>query len=90
MKIGDSGVRTVTSEVQKKFRRKSLFKHRCEANGSHERPKKRARDDNDMFGLDKLIGIMSPKSDHIHNEEIDMHGGFLTPDLNKKTDVGGY
>ncbi|KAI3712069.1 hypothetical protein L1987_70618 [Smallanthus sonchifolius] len=60
----DANVKVGTSLARKKFRRKALFKNRGEVTGSYERPKKRQRDDNDMFGLDKLIGIVAPPSDH--------------------------
>ncbi|MFS7960243.1 hypothetical protein Hanom_Chr08g00700931 [Helianthus anomalus] len=60
---GGSAVRNVNSMTRKKYRRKSLFKSRGESGGSCERPKKRLRDENDIFGLDKLIGIMSSNSD---------------------------
>ncbi|MFS7931604.1 hypothetical protein Hanom_Chr04g00357881 [Helianthus anomalus] len=58
-----SVVQPVTANVRKKFRRKSLFKNRNEGSGSLERPKKRHMENNDMFGLDKLIGILSGTDD---------------------------
>ncbi|MFS7989270.1 hypothetical protein Hanom_Chr11g01044721 [Helianthus anomalus] len=58
-----SEVQNVTSTGRKKFRRKSLFKNKSEGSGSLERPKKRPRENNDMFDLDKLIGILSDASE---------------------------
>ncbi|MFS8019718.1 hypothetical protein Hanom_Chr15g01406991 [Helianthus anomalus] len=49
----------VKASSRKKFWRKSLYNHRGESSGSLERPKKHLRDENDIFGLDKIIGIMS-------------------------------
>ncbi|MFS7993090.1 hypothetical protein Hanom_Chr12g01089991 [Helianthus anomalus] len=48
------GAHMAASTGRKKFRRKSLFKNRNEGSGSIERPKKRPRENNDMFGLDRL------------------------------------
>ncbi|KAL9992415.1 hypothetical protein Hdeb2414_s0015g00446931 [Helianthus debilis subsp. tardiflorus] len=59
-----ANVKVGTALVRKKFRRKALFRNRGEVSVSHECPKKRQRDDNDMFGLDKLIGIVASSSDH--------------------------
>ncbi|KAJ0600784.1 hypothetical protein HanIR_Chr03g0121051 [Helianthus annuus] len=70
-----SGVR---SGNRKKFRKK-----RGESGGSQERPKKRFREDNDMFGLDKLIGIMSSNAENTHNEESHLDGSLMTTDLKK-------
>ncbi|KAI3775000.1 hypothetical protein L1987_49568 [Smallanthus sonchifolius] len=77
-----------TSLARKKFRRKALFKNRGEVTGSYERPKKRQRDDNDMFGLDKLISIVAPPSDHSFCGIRDSDEGLCTPDLNKWYDMG--
>ncbi|KAF5813597.1 putative RNA recognition motif domain, nucleotide-binding alpha-beta plait domain superfamily [Helianthus annuus] len=41
---------------RKKFRRKSLVTNRSGGSGSSERPKKRPRENNDMFDIDRLIG----------------------------------
>lgn len=76
-----------TSKGRKKFRRKNMFKNRGEASGSQERPKKRSRDDNDPFGLDRLIGIMATSTPQGTNEERESHGTFCTPDLNMGSDL---
>ncbi|KAF5800980.1 putative RNA recognition motif domain, nucleotide-binding alpha-beta plait domain superfamily [Helianthus annuus] len=54
---GVSGSHSAAATGRKKFRRKNLFNNRNASSGSLERPKKRARDNNDMFGLNKLIVI---------------------------------
>ncbi|KAI3801741.1 hypothetical protein L1987_29855 [Smallanthus sonchifolius] len=84
----DVNVKVGTSLARKKFRRKALFKNRGEVTGSYERPKKRQRDDNDMFGLDKLIGIVAPPSDHSFCGIRDSDEDLCTPDLNKRYDMG--
>ncbi|KAI3818529.1 hypothetical protein L1987_12338 [Smallanthus sonchifolius] len=84
----DANVKVGTSLARKKFRRKALFKNKGEVTGSYKRPKKRQRDDNDMFGLDKLIGIVAPPSDHSFCGIRDSDEGLCTPDLNKRYDMG--
>ncbi|KAJ0524618.1 putative RNA recognition motif domain, nucleotide-binding alpha-beta plait domain superfamily [Helianthus annuus] len=54
---GVSGSHSAAATGRKKFRRKNLFNNRNASSGSLERPKKRARENNDMFGLNKLIAI---------------------------------
>ncbi|KAJ0679989.1 putative RNA recognition motif domain, nucleotide-binding alpha-beta plait domain superfamily [Helianthus annuus] len=54
---GVSGSHSAAATGRKKFRRKNLFNNRNASSGSLERPKKRARENNDMFGLNKLIVI---------------------------------
>lgn len=78
---------------RKKFRRKSLFNNRSGGTGSGERPKKRSRENNDLFDVDRLIGIMQvnpvvPSSVETGGEEnggsrSEDSGVFMTPDLNK-------
>ncbi|KAJ0699565.1 putative RNA recognition motif domain, nucleotide-binding alpha-beta plait domain superfamily [Helianthus annuus] len=75
-----------TSVARRKFRRRSLFKNRGDASGSQERPKKRQRDGNDIFGLDKLIGIVDYTPVHTSSVERDSDGDFCTPDLNKRSE----
>ncbi|KAI3825940.1 hypothetical protein L1987_07700 [Smallanthus sonchifolius] len=41
-----------------------------------------------MFGLDKLIGIVAPPSDHSFCGIRDSDEGLCTPDLNKRYDMG--
>ncbi|MFS8006721.1 hypothetical protein Hanom_Chr14g01252511 [Helianthus anomalus] len=75
--------------VRKKFRRRHFFKNRGESSGSHERPKKRQRDNNDPFGLDGIIGIMSVNTPQQESNERDanFYEGFVTPDLNSNVPV---
>ncbi|MFS7904747.1 hypothetical protein Hanom_Chr01g00039661 [Helianthus anomalus] len=70
--------------VRKKFRRRHFFKNRGESSGSHERPKKRQRDDNDPYGLDGIIGIMSVNTPQQESDERDANfcESFVTPDFN--------
>ncbi|KAJ0508026.1 putative RNA recognition motif domain, nucleotide-binding alpha-beta plait domain superfamily [Helianthus annuus] len=84
-----SGRQTVSSTGGKKFRRKSLFNNRSEGSGSIERPKKRPRENNDLFGLDKLIGIISEASESGGSGEAAGNDCFLTPDLNQRVTAGG-
>ncbi|KAI3705363.1 hypothetical protein L1987_75599 [Smallanthus sonchifolius] len=74
--------------VRKKFRRKKLFKNRGESSGSQERPKKRLRDDNDPFVLDKLIGIISTNTVYDVDEETVCNEDGVIPDLNTQSDAG--
>ncbi|MFS7934897.1 hypothetical protein Hanom_Chr05g00397021 [Helianthus anomalus] len=73
------------STSQKKYKKKPLFKNRVVSPGSQERPKKRARENSDIFGLDKLIGIINSSSsgNETSEEEASISVGFCTPDLNK-------
>ncbi|MFS7938320.1 hypothetical protein Hanom_Chr05g00438261 [Helianthus anomalus] len=75
--------------VRKTFRRKHFFKNKGESNGSHERPKKRQRDDNDPFGLDRIIVIMSVNTPQQESDERDANfcEGFVTQDLNSNVPV---
>ncbi|MFS7901133.1 hypothetical protein Hanom_Chr00s170918g01828781 [Helianthus anomalus] len=45
--------------VRKKYGRKNGVINRVGSSGSNERPKKRASEDNDPFGIDRLIGIVN-------------------------------
>ncbi|KAM0049057.1 putative RNA recognition motif domain, nucleotide-binding alpha-beta plait domain superfamily [Helianthus debilis subsp. tardiflorus] len=82
------GAHMAASMGRKKFRRKSLFKNRNEGSGSLERPKKRPRENNDMFGLDRLIGIFSEANETDVNTEQVGEDTFLTPDLNQRAATG--
>ena len=64
---------------RKKLRRKSLFQKRSGSTGSQGRPKKRCREENDMFGLDKLIGIMSQSEAPLQKEQELEDESFVTP-----------
>ncbi|MFS8004971.1 hypothetical protein Hanom_Chr13g01232041 [Helianthus anomalus] len=84
---GLSGTQSCLSKGRKKFRRKSLLKNRNEGSGSLERPKKRPRENNDMFGLDRLIGILSDNGDSVSSDgdvNVEAEEVFLTPDLNRR------
>ncbi|MFS7927233.1 hypothetical protein Hanom_Chr04g00306581 [Helianthus anomalus] len=77
--------------VRKKYRRKNGFNDRVGSSGSNERPKKRAREDNDLFGIDRLIGIVNslPSQSTGEDKEASVSTGFCTPDLNKSVGAGG-
>ncbi|KAJ0892121.1 putative RNA-directed DNA polymerase [Helianthus annuus] len=84
---GSGCSQTGVSKGRKKFRRRSLFKNRIEGSGSLERPKKRPRENNDLFGLDRLIGILSGNSDGVGSDGSDnaaVDDVFVTPDLNRR------
>ncbi|KAJ0599837.1 hypothetical protein HanIR_Chr03g0109631 [Helianthus annuus] len=68
---------------RKKFRRKSLVTNRSGGSGSSERPKKRPRENNDMFDIDRLIGVLHVPAEVSRGNESGDEGVFLTPDLNK-------
>ncbi|MFS8001181.1 hypothetical protein Hanom_Chr13g01187221 [Helianthus anomalus] len=87
--VEPTGRQSVSSTGRKKFRRKSLFNHRSEGSGSLERPKKRPRENNDVFGLDKLFGIISEASESGGSGETAGNDCFLTPDLNQRVAAGG-
>ncbi|KAJ0640459.1 hypothetical protein HanLR1_Chr16g0615751 [Helianthus annuus] len=73
-----------SNSLRKKFRKKNSLRSRVVSPGENDRPKKRAREDSDYFGVDRLIGILNRNTNvEVQGDSETVSGDFCTPDLNK-------